>query len=178
MIILSIAAHKEKLELLLEQMWPRLYRFFYYKLQNKEEAEEMTQETFHRVYKKLDAGSMEEENMEGYVFTAARNLLTDLWRKKGRRCGTVSVNELQERGWDVAQQPQEIENALMVQQALSQLSPDYRGVLTWRIIEGRAVEEVARKMKRSPGAVRSLQHRAVAALREELEKGGFFDEPE
>ncbi len=173
----GLTAQQEQLESMIAQLWPKVYRFFYYKLQNREEAEEMTQETFQRVYKRLGNARLEEENMEGYVFTAARNLLTDFWRTKGRRSGTVSVDELQDQGWDLPQHPQEIESAMMVRQALNQLPLDYRRVLTWRIIEGWKVEEVARKMKRSPGAVRSLQHRAVQLLKEILEKGGYFDEP-
>ena len=61
-------------------------------------------------------------------------------------------------------------------EALSQLNPDYRKVLTYRIIEGWLVKEVAEKMKRSPGAIRSLQFRALQALKEILEKGGYFHE--
>ncbi|MDP1086143.1 sigma-70 family RNA polymerase sigma factor, partial [Klebsiella pneumoniae] len=80
-----------------------------------------------------------------------------------------------EKGWDPpGQEQQEVEDRLMVQKAMKQLSPDYRKVLTYRIIEGWPVNEVAKKMKRSPGAVRSLQFRALQALKETLEKGGYF----
>ena len=65
---------------------------------------------------------------------------------------------------------------MIIRQALGQLSTEHRRVLTLRIIEGWPVENVARKMQRSPGAVRSLQFRAVRALKEILEKGGYFDE--
>lgn len=159
-----------------EELWPRVYRFFYYKVQNREEAEELTQEAMDRVYRKIKSGSINEaEKLQAYTFITARNLITDLWRKRGRQPGTVSMEELHDRGWDPPQQPREIiEEKMMIQQAMEQLSPEHRQVLTLRIIEGRPVESVARKMRRSTGAVRSLQFRAVRALKEVLEEGGYF----
>lgn len=156
--------------------WPRVYRFFYYRLQNREEAEELTQETFRRVFRQAcEGGIRENEKQEIYLFTAARNLMTDLWRKRGRHPHLLSVEELQKKGWDPpGQEQQEVEDRLVVQKAMKELSPDYRKVLTFRIIEGWPVDEVAKKMKRSPGAVRSLQFRALKALKEILEKGGYF----
>ncbi|MGI6317270.1 MAG: RNA polymerase sigma factor [Firmicutes bacterium] len=159
------------------ELWPRLYRFFYFKVQNREEAEELTQDTLDRVYRKIKTGSINgEEKIEAYTFAAARNLLTDLWRKRGRQFGSVSMDELREKGWDIPHEPREVEEKMIIQEAMKQLSPEHRRVLTLRIIEGWPVESVAVKMKRSPGAVRSLQFRAVRALKEILEKGGYFHE--
>ncbi|MGI5875620.1 MAG: RNA polymerase sigma factor [Dethiobacteria bacterium] len=161
-----------------KEFWPRIYRFIYYKIQNKEEAEELTQEVFQRVFHKINdekIRGLDEAKMQAYVFKIARNLLIDLWRKRGRQPGIVSLSGLQAQGWDLPQQTKEVEEALMVQQAMAQLSPDYRKVLIWRIVQGWSVEKVAQKMKRSPGAIRSLQYRAVRALKEQLERGGYFD---
>lgn len=164
----------EGFESKIEELWPRVFRFFYYRVQNREEAEELTQDTFHRIYRRIDSEGLDAEKLEPYIFTAARNQLTDMWRKRGRHPGTLSVQQLQNQGWDLAENPPEVEDKMTIQQALNQLNIDYRRVLTWRIIEGRPVEEVAKKMKRTPGAVRSLQFRAVRALKEMLDEGGYF----
>ena len=55
---------------------------------------------------------------------------------------------------------------------LSRLRPDYQSVLTLRFISELSPEETAQVMKRSVGAIRVLQHRALAALREEIDKTG------
>ena len=165
---------KEVLELRFKEIWPRIYRFFYYKMQNREEAEELTQETFRCVWPQLEAGKVELDKLAGYSATAACNLLVDTWRSRGRQPLTTSLEGLQEKGWDYPQQATEVEETLMVRQALKELNEEHRMVLTYRIIEGWPVDEVARKMKRSPGAVRSLQFRAIKALKDTLEKGGYF----
>ncbi len=173
-----ISGRGESAEAWVESLWPRIYRFIYYKLQNREEAEDLTQEVFHRVLSKVNCGEVKGENekkMQAYSFTTARNLVTDLWRRRGRHPGTISIYDLEEQGWDIPQQPQKVEELILIREALAQLSPEHRRVLTWRIIQGRPVEEVARKMKRSASAVRTLQFRAVRSLREILEKGGYFN---
>ena len=55
--------------------------------------------------------------------------------------------------------------------AILNLSPDYQQVILLRIAEGRSTAEVAELMHRSQGAVRILQHRAIAAIRHQLQKG-------
>ena len=58
-----------------------------------------------------------------------------------------------------------------VRRNASLLSPDYQQVILLRIAEGRSTAEVAELMHRSQGAVRILQHRAIAAIRHQLQKG-------
>ncbi len=161
-------------EKLVNDLWPRVYKFVYYKVQNREEAEELTQETFRRVYHKLESGDIEEGKEKAYIMSAANNLITEVWRRRARQPVISSVDELKEQGWEPVSPSANVEEAMLVRKALARLSPQYRKVLTMRIIEGRPVSEVARKMKRKEGAIRSLQFRAVKALKESLEEGGFF----
>lgn len=160
-----------------EAIWPRLYRYIYYKVQNREEAEEFTQETFERIQPKVLAGEVQEDKVEGYCFITAKNLIAEAWRKRVRQPATVSIDDLAEQGWEPAipMQETDVEDTLVIGKALQDLSDDYRRVLTLRIIQGWPVDIVAKKMNRSPGAIRSLQFRAVQALKEVLDKGGYFD---
>jgi RNA polymerase sigma-70 factor, ECF subfamily len=160
------------------EIWPRLYRYIYYKVQNREEAEELTQETCERVHPKIIARGIQEDKIEAYYFTTAKNLIAETWRKKVRQPATVSMDQLIGQGWEpsLPEQDTGLEDALIINKALQDLSDDYRLVLTLRIIEGWPVRAVAKKMKCSPGAVRSLQFRAVQALKEMLDEGGYFHE--
>jgi len=161
-----------------QQLWPQIYGFVYYKVQNREEAEEFTQETFRRVFQKVESGEVEEGKVKAYVMRAAHNLLLDVWRQRARRPASSSVEELKEQGWEPSE-PQgaiNLEDKMMVEKALQQLSSEHYQVLLLRIIQGWSVAETAKKMKRSPGAIKSLQFRAVQALKEALEKGGYFDD--
>lgn len=63
---------------------------------------------------------------------------------------------------------QQRERGIQLANALAQLPEDYQMVLSLRLFEERSAEEVAQQMGRSAGAVRMLQLRALAALREQL----------
>lgn len=165
-------------EQLAREMWPRLYRYIYYKVQNREEAEELTQETFERVQTRLAAGKIQKEKVEAYYFAAARNLIAEVWRSRVRRPAMVSMDELAVQGLEptLPAPDTEAEDAMLLREALQQLSHDHRQVLTLRVIEGWSVNLAAQKMQRTPGALRSLQFRAVQALKELLKEGGYFRE--
>jgi RNA polymerase sigma-70 factor, ECF subfamily len=60
----------------------------------------------------------------------------------------------------------ENEAALRLAETLARLPDDYRSVIILRVLEGLPAEEVGQQMNRSPGAIRMLQMRALAALRE------------
>ena len=161
-----------------QELWPQVYKFIYYKVQNREEAEEFTQETFRRVFQKVEAGDVEADKVKAYIMRAANNLLLEVWRQRARRPASSSVEELSEQGWEPREPQTAInwEDKMLVKEALNQLSSDHYQVLLLRIIQGYSLEETAKKMKRSPGAIKSLQFRAVQSLKEALEKGGYFYE--
>ncbi len=161
-------------EELFKDLWPEVYRFVYYKVQNRQEAEELTQDTFNRVFPKIRDNQVQQEKIRAYVFQAARNMMKDLWRKKARNPKVVNLEDVQESRWSDDGMEYEREDKLVVKEAMKELSEDYRNVLVWRIVEGYSVQEVAEKMERSPGAVRSLQFRAAQNLKEILEERGYF----
>ncbi len=66
------------------------------------------------------------------------------------------------------------EQRLQLAEVLERLPADYRQVILLRNIEDLPHEEVARRMSRTPGAVRMLWLRALAALKEAMEKGDDF----
>ena len=59
-------------------------------------------------------------------------------------------------------------NALDLAQALTSLSPEHREVIVLRFLEQRSADDVALILGKSESAVRSLQHRALEALRQRL----------
>lgn len=163
------------LEQFVKDLWPEIYRFIYYKVQNKEEAEELTQDTFKRVLPKISQNKVEENKLKAYVFQAARNLLKDLWRRRSKKPKMVNLEEVQNSPLLNHKMGDEYEERMVINQAMTSLSRDYRNILTLRIVEGYSVKEAAEIMGRTPGAIRSLQYRAVQSLKELLEERGFFN---
>jgi len=146
----------------------KLYRFIYAQLHNKEETEDITQETYLRCLKQAS----QELPSYAYLKQVARNLIIDRYRHKVR-----DLNRL-ETVPDPPSPPPEEDwlNRTIIHELLKELSPDYRQVLDLRIIQGYSRKETASFMGRSEDAVRGLQYRALQALRSNYhiyqQKGG------
>lgn len=157
-----------------EQAWPLLYRFIYRRVQNREEAQDLTQEALARSWARLHREG-HPASILPYVQSVALNLIRDRWRRRARRMEITTAEEvlLQNPPGTASAWGDETDHEttrIWLRQLLAELPPDYRTVLELRIIQGYSRQETARKMGRSVDAVRGMQYRALQAMRELVEK--------
>ncbi len=156
---------------LYERYAPRVFRYLYAHLDNRLDAEDLTEDVFLRVWKSL--GSYQEQGVPflAFLFRVAHNALIDHYRRGGKGETETSIEEMRIHETDAG--PAETVMANLEHQQLRaklmELREDYRTVLALRYLSGLTPEETARVMGRSAGAVRVLQYRALAALRSMLE---------
>ena len=144
--------------------WPDVYRLAYGRLGNRAEAEDVTQETFLRLWRQLDR--FEGERLGPYLRTIALNLCRNRLRDAYRHPRADFLQELQA---DPGPTPEERllsgEREAELRAALGKLEPDQRRVLELRLVEGRSAFEAGDLLGRTPEAVRALQYRALRRLR-------------
>lgn len=142
------------------ETWPDLYRYAYYLMQNREEAEDITQETYSRVLAKIS--SPEDLPSINYLKTAALNLVRDRWRSRKKRGREIPLSDslLQQRS-----ENEEFVNREFIGSMLTKLPAEQQDVLRLRLVEGYSRAETARKMEKSEDSIRGLQYRAVQTLR-------------
>ena len=157
-----------------ETLWPQVYQYAYYRLQNKEEAEELTQEVFQKVFQQVKKGNVEEDKIRAYIFTATRNTIYDTWRQRGRSPKVVELNQVSEKHLSVSE-GHLIEENIVLREALAKLPDLYRKIIIWRIVEGRPLKDVADELSKPVGTIKSLQFRGVQKLKDILEEGGYFN---
>lgn len=158
-----------------------IYRFIYVKLSSKEQAEEVTSEVFLRLWQALQRGQ-EVRHVRGLLYKIARNLIIDVYRKRGSTPITASVTfseeetssdseTLSDRGTGSRQIEAKADLALVLEQ-VAQLKDDYQDVLTLRLMDNLSFQDIAEILGKEAGAVRVLYHRALKALlRQQQEKG-------
>jgi len=145
----------------------RVFRYLYSHLDNRLDAEDLTEDVFLRVWRTL--GNYKEKGVPflAFLFRVARNALIDHYRRSAKGEEDVSIEDLYLR--DQTPGPVDAVMAIMEHQQLRsmlmELREDYRTVLVLRFLSELSPEETARAMGKSSGAVRVLQHRALAALR-------------
>jgi RNA polymerase sigma-70 factor (ECF subfamily) len=155
----------------------RVYRLLYRMMGSKEDAEDLTQETFlslHRYGHRFRA----EARFSTFVYRVAANAALNRRRSLGR--GRARVEKLKHRqaaGDDLPSSPRNPEDATLggelsahVRAALDELSPSLRMPVILYDIEGLAYGEVAKVLGIAEGTVKSRIHRARRALREQLKE--------
>lgn len=151
---------------LYEAYAPHLLRFI--AGQGAHEPEDCLGECFVQLVRNLPRFSGDEPAFRAWLFLLARNRVVDEWRAARRRPAAPSGDAVTAR---TVAEPADAGIAARgaVADLLTTLAPDQRAVVVLRVLEGFSVAETARILRRSAGAIRVLQHRALKKLRTALE---------
>lgn len=147
----------------------RVYRLAYRLSGNQQDAEDLTQETFVRVFRSL--ADFSPGTFEGWLHRITTNLFLDMVRRR-QRIRFDALPEDTERLPGAAPSPEQVyaDTHLdpQVQAALDALSPEFRVAVVLCDIEGLTYEEIAATLGIKLGTVRSRIHRGRVQLRETL----------
>jgi len=153
-----------------DQYVDKIYRFIFLKVNSQEVAEDLTSETFLRVWEKFREGEGNSiENPRAFLYRIAHNLVIDYYREKGRRqvvsAEFASIIDPRQNLEEKAMLKSDIN---IIRQALANLSEDYQNVIVWHYLDDLSISEIANLLDRTEGATRVLLHRALKAVRDEF----------
>lgn len=154
---------------LVRQHADRVYRLAYRLSGNPHDAEDLTQETFIRVFRSVQ--NYQPGTFEGWLHRITTNLFLDMVRRRGR-VRMESLPEDYDRVPADDPNPEQIyHNARLgpdLQAALDSLPPEFRAAVVLCDIEGLSYEEIGATLGVKLGTVRSRIHRGRQALRDYL----------
>jgi RNA polymerase sigma-70 factor (ECF subfamily) len=156
---------------LYEDNFDRIYRYCAIKIGDRTEAEDMTQQVFLNAIKSLPSYKFKGMPFSAWLYRIAHNQVVDHLRRKSRHV-TVPIDETTATADDDPREFAEVQ--LQIEElaaATKKLTEAQREVISLRFAAELSVAEVARAMGRSEGAVKALQHSAIAALRRLLAAG-------
>ncbi len=152
---------------LYEEHFDKIYRYVTFKIGNKTEAEDMTQQVFLNALQSISSFKWKGVPFSAWLFRIAHNQVVDYFRSKKRT--TVPLDESLASNDNnpqlVAEQRLDIEQLLL---ATKQLTEAQREVISLRFAGELPIAQVAKTMGKSQGAVKALQHSAIVALRKTL----------
>lgn len=147
----------------------RIYRYAFYQVKDKMTAEDVTEEVFLKAWKAIKSCRGKERTFSSWLYRIAHNNVIDIFRSQQKKW-TVDMETVAE----LNQPSVEIETELDHQEILNSLTdlpPNQRQVIILKFIEGLDNLEIERIIGKSQGAIRVLQTRALAKLREKLSSG-------
>jgi RNA polymerase sigma-70 factor (ECF subfamily) len=147
----------------------QIYKFVYFKVGNREDAEDITSQVFIKAAHSLDV-TQEEQTRLAWLYQVARTTITDHWRFYYRN-PAASLEQLEEAAPlhlaaeplrpGVVDEEEASPSTARVTAILAKLSPNYRRVLELRFLQGCSLKETAQAMGTTEGNAKVLQHRAL-----------------
>ena len=154
-----------------DQLYPAIFRYVSYRLQDPQLCEDVTSEVFVRLLVACHRRDRKIKDVRAWVFGTASNLINDHFRQKYRR----KIEDLEDHQNLPAEHSTEgtVDRALTLSEirwAIQKLTPDQQNVIALRFSQDLSLEETAAIVGKSINAVKVLQFRALAAMRRILEE--------
>ncbi|MCU1658225.1 MAG: polymerase, sigma-24 subunit, subfamily [Pseudonocardiales bacterium] len=145
-----------------------VFRFVYFRVNDRALAEDFTSETFLRALRRISTISYQGRDIGAWFITIARNIVLDHMKSARHRLEITTADTIE--GNDREPSP---ESAVLdtldseyLMAAVRQLGNEQRECVMLRFIQGFSVSETAAVMGKNDGAIKALQHRAVRKLAE------------
>lgn len=153
----------------------RIYRFIYFKVSGKEEAQDLTAEVFLKTWQYIIDGK-EIKNLNALFYKIARNLVIDHYRKESRKEISLEREIMEQQEikmiFDSKSKVEQQIQYKQIEDQLRNLKDEYREVVILRFIEELSIKEIAEVLGKKSGAVRVILYRAINALKELMEESG------
>lgn len=159
-----------------DQQYTPVYRYCFYRLGDVKLAQDLTSEVFVRMVEKLDTYEPSGRPLLAWLYTIARNLVADDYRRNGK-VTHLPLDEALTSGMH-ANPVQQTEQSLLadcLRLVIEKLTEDQQQVILLKYVENQSNAQVARILGKTRGAVKSLQHRALASLRRALEEEPCYE---
>lgn len=155
---------------LYEQYVDRIYNYVYYRTGNVADAEDLTARIFERAMNHI--GRYEDQGVpfSAWLYRIAHNLVANWHRDRSRRT-LISLDEVsqwvvEDHSPEFAAQLMEDKEALL--EVVRRLPSERQELLRLKFVERLSNRDIGEIMGRSEGAIKSLYHRTLLALREDL----------
>lgn len=152
----------------------QIYRFVYFKVSTKEEAEDITSEVFLKAWHFVQE-KQEIKNFKALLYKIARNSVIDLYRRKSAKPESYLEDQL-EKGFEpgdsgewLRKETEQIDSKAILK-ALKKLKQEYQEVITLRYVDELEINEIAEIIGKGNVAVRVTLHRALNKLKEILKE--------
>ncbi|MGE5205402.1 MAG: RNA polymerase sigma factor [Chlamydiota bacterium] len=153
---------------LYERNFERVYAFVVRRVRNRAEAEDVSSEVFQRALANLRRFEWRGVPFAAWLYRLAANAIADRRHQAGRETELPSSADAIEDPDPVALR--QVEERATLFRLVNDLPADQHRVVIMRFVEQRSLREIAQQLRRSEGAVKQLQFRALENLRARLRR--------
>ena len=151
---------------LYEVNFERVYAYAVRRVRDRAEAEDVTAEVFHQALANLKRFEWRGIPFAAWLFRIAANLISDRWQRSGRE---ITDEETIDAAQVSPAEIEEVERRATLFKLVDTLPAEQKNVVVLRFVEQKSIKEVARAIRKTEGAVKQLQFRALSNLRARME---------
>jgi RNA polymerase sigma-70 factor, ECF subfamily len=179
-VSLASRGNPEAFSFLYEKNVTRIYNYIYYRIGSASDAEDITSRVFYRAFGHINSYVEKGVPFSAWLYRIAHNLIAN-WHRDNLRRKEVPLEDHLEFPHKADQPERMLENNQemeLLMKGIRRISPDRQQLILLKYLEDLSNADIALIMGRSEGAIKSLYHRALIALREEMEAIGYRSESE
>ena len=148
-----------------------LFRYCYFKISDREGALDMVQDVFMKAWQYLEKGNVIDQ-FRPFLYRLAHNLVIDLYRKKSGNKTPVSLDTMNEAGFDPVDSKADATIHAQIEEAmalLDRLSEEDRELIVFRYVSDVSPKEIALLWQETENNISVKIHRAIKRFRELLQ---------
>jgi RNA polymerase sigma-70 factor (ECF subfamily) len=146
-----------------------LFRFCFFKVNDRELAKDLMQETFTKAWTMVSKGDFHINSIKAMLYKIAGNLIIDEYRRRGRRGVTASLDTLHEEGFDPSfDDTDTVHNIIDGKEAIKlivKIREPYGESVFMRYVTGLTIPEIAEITHESENTISVRIHRGIEILR-------------
>jgi len=151
---------------LYELNFERVYAYIVKRVRDRADTEDLTAEVFQQALANLKRFEWRGIPFAAWLYRIAANLISDRRQHSGREVADDSEIESAQAS---AGEIEEVERRATLFRLVETLPPEQKRVVILRFVQEKSIKEVAREIRKSEGAVKQLQFRALSSLRARME---------
>lgn len=155
---------------LYERYVKKIYSYLYYRTGNQHDAEDLTARVFYRAMSHIETYTERGVPFQAWLYRIAHNLVANWHRDRGRRkvipLDEFIVSGLRSDAPDKVAEDQEERDLLL--NAVRRLPEERQQLLVLKFVDQLSNAEIGDIMERTEGAIKSLYHRTLIALRDDI----------
>jgi RNA polymerase sigma-70 factor, ECF subfamily len=148
---------------LYEQHVDRVYAYVLRRVGTRQEAEDITSQVFHQALENIGSFEWRGVPFAAWLLRIASNATADRWRERAREHGNPAKEPSEEFDFERANESARLFGLV------KDLPTEQRIVIEMRFAEEKSIKEIAETIRRTEGAVKQLQFRAIRNLRTRME---------
>jgi len=151
-----------------ERYFDRVYAYIARRVGNRDAAQDLTADVFHRALANIGKYESRGVPFDAWMFRIAANAIADKWKRTSKEFGNPAPEEIDSGKIGLEAAEHRIETRAQLFHAVRKLPAEQRRVIQLRFAEEKSIRDIAQEMRKTEGAVKLLQFRAIQNLRDRM----------